>query len=390
MFNKTRILIGDALAQLKTLPDQSVQCVVTSPPYWAVRNYHGDPGMIGLEPTWEDHVQNLLAVFRECRRVLRDDGTLWLNYGDAYAYSQSGGSSPDGERKGRKDTAYAHGIVQRADGISLKPKNLMMMPARFAIAMQDDGWYLRSEIIWHKPNPTPEAAKDRPCNAHEKLFLFTKNPKYFYDQVAVRTKVQKSTVDAYGVNPDACYKPPTRIKGDRRSGGDNRYENKRKHGEVLATANLRNVWKIPIYSYSGAHFATYPPKLVEKCIKAGTSEHGACGACGAPYRRIVERSGGSIGKGWHNHDDDYGVGQKCVPLGDYKIESKGWQPGCDCGAGVVPCQVLDPFGGSGTTALVANKLQRDAVIIEISPEYADLADKRISDEGGFLVDVSVE
>ena len=356
MFNKTRILIGDALAQLETLPDNHFHTIATSPPYWGLRSYKGDSGMIGLEPTWEDHVQNLLVVFRECRRVLRDDGTLWLNYGDAYASNnQSGGSSPDGERKGRKDTGYVHGIVQGADGINLKPKNLMMMPARFAIAMQDDGWYLRSEIIWHKPNPMPESAKDRPGDAHEKLFLFTKNPKYFYDQVAVRTK---SKYEPHGQGLTS-WETSDNFRGDQ-PGRTHRPSGKRyeRTQDKQGTANLRNVWKIPIYSYRGAHFATYPPKLVEKCIKAGTSEHGACGACGVPYKRVVEATG--------------------------------WATDCDCNAGVVPCQVLDPFGGSGTTALVANQLRRDAVIIEISPEYADIAYQRISDKGGFLVDVSVE
>ena len=185
-----KILTGDALKQLQSLPDCSVQCVVTSPPYWGLRAYHGDPGMIGLEPTFEAHLVNLVAVFREVRRVLRTDGTCWLNYGDSYASSPSGtnlstlGKVWDGGTPWRDKRTFS------TVGNGLKPKDLMMMPARVALALQADGWWLRSEIIWHKPNPMPESVTDRPTSAHEKIYLLTKSAKYFYDAEAVRTSMQ--------------------------------------------------------------------------------------------------------------------------------------------------------------------------------------------------------
>ena len=180
-----RIMVGDALSQLAALPDASVHCAVTSPPYWGLRAYRGDAGMIGLEPTFDEHLENLVAVFREVRRVLRADGTLWLNYGDAYSGGVPGGASPDGARKGRADMASAAAPKR---GREWKPKDLLMMPARVAMALQADGWWLRSEIVWHKPNPMPESCTDRPTSAHEKLFLLSKSAKYFYDAEAVRVR----------------------------------------------------------------------------------------------------------------------------------------------------------------------------------------------------------
>ena len=364
MYNKTRILVGPALEQLAMLPDNHFHTIVTSPPYWGLRSYKGDPGMIGMEPTWEDHVQNLLAVFRECRRVLRDDGTFWLNYGDAFA----------------------------TKGIYLKPKNLMLMPARLAIALQDDGWILRSEVIWHKPNPMPESVIDRPTSSHEKMYLFSKQPRYFYDHVAVRTPVARTFVPNKGIiEGTAKY---TKI------GKFTKTSMRKSSGALGGTANLRNVWSVATHAYRGAHFATYPPKLIIPCIKAGTSEKGCCTTCGAPWVRATESKFVVTHKRKiSDHDlnadetDDNGIsrgisGSKHDDFSD--IRTTGWATDCDCNTGVVPCQVLDPFGGSGTTALVANQLRRDAVIIEISPEYADIAYQRISDKGGFLVDVSVE
>ena len=184
----TRIHVGDALDVLRGMPAESVQCVVTSPPYWGLRAYRGDDGMIGLEATFDAHLAALVVVFREVRRVLRADGTCWLNYGDAYASKLGGGCEryrPSAERRTDRDTA------------GLKPKDLMMMPARVALALQADGWWLRSEIVWHKPNPMPESVADRPTNAHEKLYLLTKAPRYFYDAEAVRVPLHPDTVPRY-------------------------------------------------------------------------------------------------------------------------------------------------------------------------------------------------
>ena len=309
-----RILVGDALARLADLPDGSVHCCVTSPPYWGLRSYKGDDGMIGLEPTFEAHLENLVAVFREVRRVLRDDGTMWLNYGDAYAGSW-GNYHPTGkggqrkketerwERPGYADTADLRPPASRPQN-GLKPKDLMMMPARVAMALQADGWWLRSEIIWHKPNPMPESCRDRPTSAHEKVFLLSKSARYFYDAEAVRVARQESTMARYKHAHNVGSRKP-----DRLTRGYEGYVDKFDRDDP--TANLRNVWTIATHSYKGAHFATFPPALVEPCIKAGTSEHGACGECGAPWVRVRSPDlGGAIGAAWHDGTDRLGKGQR--------------------------------------------------------------------------------
>ena len=341
--------------------------------------------MIGMEPTWDDHVQNLLAVFRECRRVLRDDGTFWLNYGDAYSGGGrgAGGLDPDSKQSTNKGSKIGNIGGWKEGG--WKQKNLMLMPARLAIALQDDGWILRSEVIWYKSNPMPESVTDRPACSHEKIFLFSKRPRYFYDHVAVRTPVVRTSPPDKGI-----------IEGTAKYikiGKFNSKTSMRKSSEALGgTANLRNVWSVATHAYRGAHFATYPPKLIIPCIKAGTSEKGCCSECGSPHERVAkkgkligERINQPGGIGLHHDRNDIG---RLMQV--HEIETVGWQPDCECDADTVPCRVLDPFGGSGTTAMVSNKLQRDATIIEISPEYAGMAAKRISDDGGFLVDVVVE
>ena len=237
--------------------------------------------MIGLESTFDEHLTNLVAVFREVRRVLRKDGTLWLNYGDAYANDGKWGGSTGG-----KHAAGLHGqtgIGRQKVTTGLKPKDLMLMPARVAMALQSDGWWLRSEIVWHKPNPMPESVTDRPTSAHEKLFLLSKSARYFYDAEAVRQGLADNT------------QRPTTGGGVTRHGngspdsGIGAYQDKVRSGEVSG-ANLRNVWTIPTHGYSEAHFATFPPALVEPCIKAGTSERGVCAECGAPWERVVEET----------------------------------------------------------------------------------------------------
>ena len=343
-----RILVGDCLERLRTLPEESVHCVVTSPPYWGLRDY-GVEGAIGLEPTFGEHINTIVTVFREVRRVLRKDGTLWLNYGDAYS---SGDRST--YRSGASDNKghlVQNGLARPKTPPGLKPKDLMMMPARVALALQADGWWLRSEIVWHKPNPMPESVRDRPTSAHEKLFLLTKAARYFYDAEAVRTKTD---------------------------------------------ANLRNVWTIPTHAYPDAHFATFPPKLVEPCIKAGTSEKGCCPECGTPWVRGMEvhDPDGRLGRSWHDDDpkERLAIGQRGMPRGEGRPihRTSGWQPLCDCGAGdPAPCTVLDPFGGSGTVGLIASRLGRDAILIELSPEYAEMAERRIHGDAPLLADVGV-
>ena len=303
----TRILVGDARDQLGRLADGSVHCVVTSPPYWGLRSYdegtHGS-GMIGLEPTFGEHVDNLLGVFSEVWRVLRDDGTVWLNYGDAYS---SGSVSGHRDGSGRADGKVRDGSPRNRNGTpgidGLAAKNLMMMPARVAIALQDAGWFLRSEIVWAKPNAMPESAKDRPTSAHEKLFLLSKRPRYFYDDVAVRTAAVSTTAKmpdgwdtgegAHGsVHRDGREKgrksDKQRGHSRRHEGFNGRWDQMTKDEQQAGGANLRNVWPIATAPFSGVHFATFPPKLVEPCIKAGTSEHGVCSECGAPWQRLAD------------------------------------------------------------------------------------------------------
>ena len=399
----TRILVGSSMDRLKELEDGSVHCCVTSPPYWGLRAYKGDDGMIGLEPTFDGHLDNLVAVFREVRRVLRDDGTLWLNYGDAYVAARGGthmpaetlaggvgGYTEDGERTNRN---RYDGYSPRRDAhrMGFKHKDLMMMPARVAMALQADGWWLRSEIVWHKPNPRPESMKDRPTSAHEKLFLLTPGVRYFYDSEAVRVPaIHAGRVVSYdGTQKNTDHENRTYFgKGGARD------------VTVGSHANLRNVWSIATSRFRDAHFATFPPALVEPCIRAGTSERGACVECGAPWRRVVAR--GEL----REHPDR--ENRNVHAVGDFdgdsyrpdggtlgmmrETKTTGWESTCDCRLGFQPratrpCTVLDPFGGAGTVGLVAASLQRDAVLIEISPEYAAMAERRIRDDAPLLNDV---
>ena len=413
----TKILVGDCRQTLKQIPDKSVHCVITSPPYWGLRAYKGDPGMIGLEPTWQEHLVNLLEVFNEVWRVMRDDGTLWLNYGDAYA----------GNSKSFKN-----------------PKNLMQMPARLAIAMQEHGWILRSEIVWAKKNCMPESAKDRPTMTHEKMFLFAKKPKYFYDHVAVRTKAKDVSINRMKYGHSA---PPETMEG--KGVSINERWNKGEYVYDYQTSNLRNVWHLATESLREAHFATFPTKLVEPCIKAGTSEHGVCAANGSPYKRIVKihdpenRLGKGKG-GWGNPQDKAVRDQKPSKEGapqylhggweatcgapyvrevenihkqnvdtrkekttkqdqlsnTYKgfnqryvkpeYKTKGFQSTCECEGDIKPAIVLDPFGGAGTVSVVSERLGRDSIICEISPEYAEIARKRIEGENLPMFPTTIE
>ncbi len=249
------IVIGDCLEILKTLPDESIQCCVTSPPYWGLRDY-GVPGQLGLEPTPDEYVQHLVQVFREVRRVLKESGTLWLNLGDSY--TSGGRRSRDHDK--RYDGRFVSTRAETPPG--LKPKELVGIPWRVALALQADGWYLRSDIIWHKPNAMPESVSDRPTKAHEYLFLLTKSPKYFYDRDAIREPHSPVSL--------------ARVKRGRSS--KHKWTDGPGHqtlAEDIAKAchpkgrNKRTVWTIPTKGFRGAHFATFPEDLVRPCILAG-------------------------------------------------------------------------------------------------------------------------
>ncbi len=261
-----RILVGDCTALLVAMPAESVQCCITSPPYWGLRDY-GMPGQLGLEPTPEEYVARMVEVFREVRRVLRDNGTLWLNLGDSYASGGAGGASPSSTltgggrayRDGSKlEAMHDGGGVARKVPAGLKPKDLVGIPWRVAFALQADGWYLRSDIIWHKPNPMPESVTDRPTKGHEYVFLLTKSARYFYDAEAV-------------AEPSAGRERFANWTGGKVSENGDRNDGARQDMTPTERRNLRTVWTIATQPYSEAHFAVMPPALVEPCVKAGSA-----------------------------------------------------------------------------------------------------------------------
>ncbi|WP_240932947.1 DNA-methyltransferase [Pelagibius litoralis] len=424
-----RILTGDCLEVLATLPAESVDCVVCSPPYWGLRDY-GVDGQLGMEPTLGEHIEAMVEVFRQVRRVMKPQATLWLNYGDCYATSPNGRSAADTKATGNDDRTFRDKPFSTVGGV-LKPKDLCMMPARLAIALQEDGWWLRSEIIWHKPNPMPESITDRPATAHEKVYLLAKRPRYFYDAVAVREPAKPDTAARYerGRSPDHKWadggpgnqtiaksfdhmkaarvsaergQPPRHSQYD--TGHSSLDDFPRGEGR-----NLRNVWTIATQPFSEAHFATFPPYLIEPCIKAGTSERGVCPRCGAPWIRIAEKvfqpqvdapnSAGRI-DGQTAPENRWSGSTR----GTVNITTEGWKPSCGCRDLVdgdepfvecakevvpdpIPATVLDPFGGAGTTGLVADRLGRDAILIELNPDYAELARRRIAGDAGMFAEI---
>jgi len=350
-------LQGDVFNKLKELDDNSIDCVVTSPPYWGLRDYgtakwqggdlncshsygrntrggltqfqknnkgsFGDEAIksgehcklcgakridkqLGLEPTYQEHIQNIVELFRAIKPKLKDSATIWLNYGDSYS-SGKRTSTTNQTLRGNKNYGVTRTPVQEG----IKEKDLIMIPNRIAIALQDDGWYIRSEIIWHKPNPMPESVRDRPTSCHEKIWLITKNKKYYYDHESIKepviTSVNTKSGCKFGGNKTTKELNPI-ISG--------------KKWEYLSTRNKRNVWTITTKPFKGAHFATFPKDLIEPCIKAGCPEGGV---------------------------------------------------------------VLDPFGGSGTTAIVAKLLNRKSILIELNPKYVKIAKNRISEEFGIFL-----
>jgi DNA modification methylase len=307
---KTKILNGDCIEMMKTLPDQSVNCCVTSPPYFGLRDY-GHDGQIGLEETPEAFVQKMVEVFTEVKRVLRDDGTLWLNLGDSYVSKPTGslGNFTGSQHGFGGGHSHQKAALQRPDksGFGIPEKNLIGIPWMVAFALRADGWYLRQDIIWHKPNPMPESVTDRCTKAHEYIFLLSKSARYFYDNEAIKEPSANSSVARLS-QPNlesqvGSARVPGKTNGNMKAVG----------GEMR---NPRSVWTVTTKPYSGAHFATYPPELIRPCILAGCPKGGI---------------------------------------------------------------VLDPFGGSGTTAAVAMEEGRGAILCELNPEYIPLINKRLSE-----------
>jgi len=365
-----RIIHGDCIEGLRTLPDASVHCCCTSPPYWGLRDYNCD-GQIGLESTPEAYVARMVEVFREVRRVLREDGTLWLNLGDSYATGAGlVGNCPGGGAQGARWKGAATS-PNRLPINGLKPKDLVGIPWRVAFALQADGWWLRQDIIWHKPNPMPESVRDRCTKAHEYVFLLTKSERYYFDSCAISEQ-------ASGRSPGN--KKPTKAG---RAGGEKLRLSANLHDIGAAEKrNRRSVWTVTTKPYKGAHFATMPPDLVEPCVLAGTSEEGCCPRCGSPWERITERK--KLLRDRPNaytkrHGED-GTGNSCAnDVAGVAVETKGWRPSCKCPEHhPAPCTILDPFAGSGTTLAVAARLGRSGIGCELNPDYVKLAEERIA------------
>jgi DNA modification methylase len=343
-------------------------------------------GEFGLEPTPELYVRHVVDIFREVRRVLRDDGTLWLNLGDSYASGKGTCNNPGGgknslgrDRKAKGVHPLDRGNISILKASNLKPKDLIGMPWRVAFALQADGWYLRSDIIWHKPNPMPESVRDRCTKSHEYIFLLTKSKRYYFDQEAVREPFQGERWGGDIYKIDGNEKKQVKGLGRPRDCRPN------KNGR-----NIRTVWTIATEPFPGSHFATFPQKLISPMVLAGTSEKGCCPKCGVPWKRIVKKYG-VIQQRWKPGASiisaQYGsVGKTSVLATGLTAlrRTTGWKPSCKHKLNPIPCIVLDPFIGSGTTAIVAKKLGRGFVGIELKPAYVRMAKKRIKQEVGSL------
>ena len=367
---------GDALSVLKTMPDQSINTCVTSPPYWGLRDY-GIDGQLGLEPTPEEYVANLVEVFREVKRVLRNDGTLWLNLGDSYYnYRPGKGQALVKQTVSKTKQDLPDTCPRRGNKlVGLKEKDLVGIPWMVAFALRADGWYLRSDIIWHKPNPMPESVTDRPTKAHEYIFLLAKSRRYYYDAEAIKEPLAR---------PEELLRKTPAVFGGRNK-HDGYRTRKHSGNEYVGTytgRNKRSVWTIATQPFPEAHFATFPEKLIEPMILAGTSPK-ACSKCGAPWKRVVERERTgerevqvSDRKGLLRND----LAKHAGRIGEVKVTTLSWEPTCTCedNDGSGRCVVLDPFVGSGTTLLVAQRLGRSGIGIELNPEYIEIAKRRLN------------
>jgi DNA modification methylase len=462
---RVKILEGNCLSALKSLPDESVHMVMTSPPYLGLRSYgtipqvwggkegckhewsvirtkrpnsSGGPskkqsikgsnnfrestnyndrasysdycsccnawrGELGMEPTPQEFIRHLVTIFKEVWRVLRNDGTCWINISDSY--NGSGGAGGDYNEGGIKagQPKYSGRKVP-----GLRPKELCGVPWKLAFALQDDGWLLRQDLIWAKGvsfcsaysgSVMPEPVTDRCVRSHEYIFLLTKFHRYFFDNEAIREPNSTLWPESWG---DFKRNKVVGKIADTEKTKEDFDTNYRQGGR-----NVRSVWAVPLEPYAGAHFAVFPQALITPCIKAGASEKGVCSKCGAPYERIIEKgepieeqkqfcgadsNGEYNGEGLKDYDIDYVQDASDVKrrILEGMIEHKtvGWKQTCKCkNPTIVPAVVLDPFGGSGTTALVAHNLDRDSISIELNPQYCDLQEKRLRDAADLFIEI---
>jgi len=386
-----QILVGDALEKLQDLPPKSVQMVVTSPPYYGLRDY-GDTRQLGSENSPGEYIERMVAISREIHRVLRDDGTYWLNLGDSYYNYRPGvGQALVKQTVASNGQDLPKECPRRGNVLEgFKEKDRMMIPARAAIALQADGWYLRDEIVWHKPNPMPESCTDRTTKCHEFIYLLTKQEQYFYDGYAIK-EPYLAPMNRWGGQ---------KLKADGESmwdegTGQATYRDRDMRPDP-AGRNKRSVWTVNTSPYPDAHFATYPPELITPCILAGTSQMGCCSKCGAPWERVVEKgepdfkhqlacgsnmTGEYNGRATKSYNEGGAQDPSAVKArileGMRENFTVGWEPGCKdaCLGDVIPCTVLDPFGGRGTTAEVAIQLGRSCILIELNPKFAKLCER---------------
>lgn len=384
-----KILTGDCRQTLAALPEKSVQCCVTSPPYFGLRDYNVE-GQIGLEPKPEEYVREMVLVFRSVRRVLKDDGVLWLNLGDSYAGSGKGAVKEVYRPSFRPGSGRADGEVdergqRNRNGVGpvegFKQKDLMLIPWRVAMALQSDGWYLRAACPWIKRNGMPDSTQDRPTQCVETIFMLTKSKRCFYDAEAV--KITAKT----GANGSRFDRGKTAAPHEGTISTKERAEDGKRlrrtsdwffeswQGLLLDHDDEPSAFVVNLKGYKEAHFATFPPKLVEPCILSSTSEHGECPDCGMAFVRVVEKTPMVIDRSERTHEmgRTRSSGTMVEPA---KSCTTGWRAQCQCGKNPIPQTVLDPFGGSGTTGFVAAQFNRNAILCELNAEYVALAEKR--------------
>lgn len=432
---RNEVLVGDALERLRDLPAGSIHCVVTSPPYWALRDY-GTEGQLGLEPTPELYVEAMVDIFREIWRVLRSDGTVWLNIGDTYAGSGKGPSNNPKASGHGKASDGSRNAGQFANGqaptkwigvpIGVKAKDLVGIPWTLALALRAAGWYLRRDVIWSKPNPMPESVDDRPTSSHEYVFMLTKAERYFYDAEAVKEPNASSPSGLRKMREQRDRiggKAKTLIDPYNKASSATNIGQKRGVGSPNGRRR-RSVWEIATEPNREEHFAAFPRALVKVCIAASSSERGACAKCGAPWARVIEkiatgktRPRAKAGLGLKHSRETRGILAEITGEFQEGVQTRtiGWRPTCDDfddfyralprakrpetrrrqdltgswwsrarsrpGLDSWPVErsiVLDPFFGIGTTGLVALTMFRDFVGIELNPKYARIAERRLA------------